>query len=846
MAKKTRFSSISQQMVGKINQYTVQGKGASTTITSPSTAENTTYNRQILDRKWSDLLAAWHDNRFGDTAAEKIGDYNGKINYTLETLKTTEGSSLNILDGRDHADAAIKAAKARGQALGPSFSAIEPYTAARGEASTTEDDISRALVEGVGHVFAGVFDKLGLESLANGTRKITSNDRLKNRRVLKRNLLSRWRDQGAAGNLLVGSALKSSPVGQVDLTNPRGADAAANFTTAGFQDPAHNFNVDGWDRDYKLRFYEAMGVATTQGSGMASRPSRINVQNAARYSSNLGQIAPFNDDGTILWRAGGHYRHAGGWKETTDTGSGISDWINKVFAPPPTQTKLEQLQSELLMMQRTFMKNLGPGPRIPVPFRVAVNLDDLLQQNIIIPPGLHRQRPDNKFDPMLAESYGNGMADLARQKEWDYDDLVRDDALDVYRQLYIDNANPINVGGMHHGEEGTVVASNKRRNPGGVISGIPVADLQEPFLDQRIGPYAPDDKKAVWSLEDDIKRNNLDNMQRGFNSNYVGGPETKGLQPAVWNDTIEATYNKDGSVKHFYGLDSSSHTKSQGMADAQSFPFLFETINKRGTKRSNLKTPIFKRTADGTILLDQEKNPIVVDWQQNSGIEYKQFAAFQATLNSINESYSPTWTSKHFFGRTEQIHSYTMTDRSFDISFSITVDSMRKLQNLYERVLWLAQQTYASYDENGRMKAGPIIKMTIGDMFANMTGFIRSLSYDWNYLGGTSPKWEITQGLRIPMACNVSLSFTVMHDRMPDRNHNFYPGPITHPKGLVSERGLTTQPPWQEGYAPLISVLDNPSTKVSKNPEVYEVAENNYRNEMFIWNQAYETLTSIQ
>lgn len=817
--------------------------------------ENTIYNnplpqpiarsRQLMDRRWSDLLAAWHDNRFGDTVAEKFGDYNGKVHYALETLKTTDGSSLNILDGRNHADAAIKAAKARGQAQGPMFSAIEPYTARRGEASTTEDDISRALVEGVGHMFAGVFDKLGLESLANGTRKITNNDRSENRRVLKRNLLSRWRDQGAAGNLLVGSALKSSPIGQVDLNVPRGPDAAANFTTAGFQNPAHNFNVDGWDRDYKLRFYEAMGVDTEQGSGMANRPSRINVQNAAMYSSNLGQIAPFDDDGTILWRSGGHYRSAGGWNETTDTGSGISDWINKIFAPAPTQTRLEKLQSELLIMQRTFMKKLGPGPRIPVPFRVAVNLDDLLQQNIIIPPGLHRQNPDSKFDPMPVNSYGDAMNDIARNKEWDYDDLVKDDALDVYRQLYIENANPINVGGMYTNQgSGTVVASNKRRNPGGVIAGIPVADLQEPFLDQRIGPYTPNDKKAVWSLEDDIKRNNLDNMQRGFNSNYVGGPETKGLQPAVWNDMVDKV--GEGDSEHSYGLDNNSYFKSQGIADAQSFPFLFETINKRGSKRSLQLSPIFRKSADGAILLDEEKNPIVDGYEKNPGIEYKQFAAFQATLNSINESYSPTWTSKHFFGRTEQIHSYTMTDRSFDISFSITVDSMRKLQNLYERVLWLAQQTYASYDENGRMKAGPIIKMTIGDMFANMTGFIRSLSYDWNYLGGSSPKWEITQGLRIPMACNVSLSFAVMHDRMPDRNHNFYTGPITHPMGLVSERGLTTQPPWEEGYAPLISVLDNPSTKISNNPDISEVAMTNYRNEMFIWNQANEAMTWIQ
>jgi len=221
------------------------------------------------------------------------------------------------------------------------------------------------------------------------------------------------------------------------------------------------------------------------------------------------------------------------------------------------------------------------------------------------------------------------------------------------------------------------------------------------------------------------------------------------------------------------------------------------------------------------------------------GKEYKQFAFFQATLNSINESYNPTWSSKHFFGRTEQIHSYTMTDRTLEVSFSITVDEIRKLQHLYERVLWLAQQTYASYDENGRMKAGPIIKMTIGDMFSNMTGFIRSLSYDWNYLGGNSPKWEITQGLRIPMACNVSLSFTVMHDVLPDRNHNFYPGPMIHEKGLYSGRGATTFEPFStQGAGPLIA-------EAAVAGVGGEVNEQNVRNQMFV-DQAYNSAWDVQ
>ena len=48
---------------------------------------------------------------------------------------------------------------------------------------------------------------------------------------------------------------------------------------------------------------------------------------------------------------------------------------------------------------------------------------------------------------------------------------------------------------------------------------------------------------------------------------------------------------------------------------------------------------------------------------------------------------------------------------------------MRQLQNVYERVLWLAQQCYPDYygDEdtektNSRIGGGPIIAMRVGDL----------------------------------------------------------------------------------------------------------------------------------
>ena len=150
-----------------------------------------------------------------------------------------------------------------------------------------------------------------------------------------------------------------------------------------------------------------------------------------------------------------------------------------------------------------------------------------------------------------------------------------------------------------------------------------------------------------------------------------------------------------------------------------------------------------------------------------------------------------------------------MTERTIDLSFVIFATEIRRLQNLYERVTWLAQQTYPSYDSSLRLKSGPLIKMTIVDMFSGLNGFIRSLSFDWNHLG-PGGKWEITQGLRIPMSCTVTMNFTVMHDIMPDRNYALYPGPLEGGLGLVGERGTTAVRP---NGGPLIATEEGGRTR---------------------------------
>ena len=193
--------------------------------------------RTAADVKWATLMGKWHEDRYGREVQQFIGRWVPDNDYQLS-------DEVRAVPAAEHAmDAADAAAKARGQSIGLQFSAEEEYTARRGEASTTEDDLMHMAGEKLGDLASRAANWMGLESMARVISTHTKSDRIANRRILARNLLSRWRDEGAAGALLQGNALRRNRYDGSIRT-----DSETNFTTAGFQDPAHNFNVDGWDR----------------------------------------------------------------------------------------------------------------------------------------------------------------------------------------------------------------------------------------------------------------------------------------------------------------------------------------------------------------------------------------------------------------------------------------------------------------------------------------------------------------------------------------------------------------------------------------------------------------------
>ena len=311
------------------------------------------------------------------------------------------------------------------------------------------------------------------------------------------------------------------------------------------------------------------------------------------------------------------------------------------------------------------------------------------------------------------------------------------------------NTNDNGQGLPGHGNTNATFQSLYTRNRAGTAGGVPVSNplfnngalagtaislLQEPAASRTPDIIAGNDVPLTDRVpftfeEDDAKYLTYDKRVAGFTSN---GPNV-GTQPAKMEPAVKQSNMLPGADGSIAEIDKETIAMSQG----QYFPFVFSTINKK----------------------DQ-------GWQT---------CFLQATLNSLSEAYNPTWQSKHFFGRSEQVHTYTFTDRTVDLSFTIFANEMRQLQNVYERVLWLAQQCYPDFDSAGRMSQGPIIAVRVGDLFQFKKGIIRSLSYDWFGVGGG--KWEMTSGMRMPQGCTVTMNYQIMHDDIPSRDFDFYGGP---------------------------------------------------------------------
>jgi len=139
---------------------------------------------------------------------------------------------------------------------------------------------------------------------------------------------------------------------------------------------------------------------------------------------------------------------------------------------------------------------------------------------------------------------------------------------------------------------------------------------------------------------------------------------------------------------------------------------------------------------------------------------------FRATLSGITDTFSPEYSAERYIGRPDNVYVYQGTNREISFTFDVHPSSAEELLVIWEKLNYLAGQTYPHWTEpspgGGRGMESPATGLTIGDMYKNVPGFISSLTYTIQDQGN----WEVEIG-KLPKYIQVACSFTHIGNRLP-------------------------------------------------------------------------------
>jgi hypothetical protein len=180
------------------------------------------------------------------------------------------------------------------------------------------------------------------------------------------------------------------------------------------------------------------------------------------------------------------------------------------------------------------------------------------------------------------------------------------------------------------------------------------------------------------------------------------------------------------------------------------------------------------------------------------------FTIFRAFLSGINDRYSPNWNSQQYVGRGEKFYIYDGFARDISFNFTIAAQTRDEVKPLIQKLNFLSSNTMPDYNSAGRMR-GPFMKLTIGDYFVSLPGFISSLTYT---IKDDSP-WDIAlykdlnddfgkNERELPHMIDVSVSYTPIHDFLPKKGTN----DVFYMLG-VGDKWITELPPMDNFEEPI-------------------------------------------
>ena len=151
--------------------------------------------------------------------------------------------------------------------------------------------------------------------------------------------------------------------------------------------------------------------------------------------------------------------------------------------------------------------------------------------------------------------------------------------------------------------------------------------------------------------------------------------------------------------------------------------------------------------------------------------------AFRAYVSNITDTFTPDWNNEQFIGRPDKVYTYKGAGRKIGFDIQMHPNSRVELIPQYEKLNQLAALCYPDFegvydDESlvGQRMVAPFCKLTIGDLYKDVWGFVDGCSITFDDKG----TWEIDPGARVPRLVKATIGFTWIGNQLPSINSNFY------------------------------------------------------------------------
>ncbi len=131
--------------------------------------------------------------------------------------------------------------------------------------------------------------------------------------------------------------------------------------------------------------------------------------------------------------------------------------------------------------------------------------------------------------------------------------------------------------------------------------------------------------------------------------------------------------------------------------------------------------------------------------------------SFPALLTSLSDSWSPSWNDQNFVGRQDTFKNFKGVTRSVSMGFKVVAWS-GGASGMWAKLDSLIKATSVG-TPSGPYTKGPIVKLTVGGLFKNVTCVCTSLKIDTNPAEYT---WDIGTGH--PMIADISIDFAMLTD----------------------------------------------------------------------------------